>query len=49
MSKTFKEVYLQRLSETNNFVWSEKYSTQPKASDKEWSQVFDLGDTVLVW
>lgn len=47
--QSFKEVYLQKVSETNNLVWAEK-KFMNKISDKEWSEVFNLtNDVVLIW
>ena len=50
----YSEVYLQKTEETHNIVWKEELLPQYQhlahsSTDKEWSQIFDLGDTVCVW
>ena len=50
------EVYLDNMADNQNDI--ERYPLSPEfnplsfegtQTDKEWSQVFDLGDAVLVW
>jgi hypothetical protein len=46
----FKETYFSSLPQINNQVYAEVREDQAtRPGDQSWSQVFDLGDTVLVW